>query len=71
MTATFKKTPILFAALLMVATPAFAGDWRTTPGGIDGCTLYNQNLECMDTAQTFLASSANDGTNQVVSLRNV
>jgi hypothetical protein len=62
MTATFKKTPILFAALLTVATPAFAGDWRTIPGGTDGCTLYNQNLECMDTAQTFLASSANDGT---------
>jgi len=62
MTATFKKTPILFAALLIVATPAFAGDWRTTPGGTDGCALYNQNLECMDNAQTFLASSANDGT---------
>jgi hypothetical protein len=56
-------TPILFAALLTVATPAFAGDWWTIPGGTDGaCTLYNQNLECMDTARTFLASAANDGT---------
>ncbi len=60
MTATLNKTPILFAALLTVATPAFAGDWRTIPGGVgnDGvCTLYNQNFECMDAARTFLASS--------------
>ena len=59
------KTPILFAALLTVTTPAFAGDWRTIPGGVgtDGvCTLYNQNLECMDAARTFLASSGDDGT---------
>ena len=64
MTATFKMTPILFAALLTVATPAFAGDWRTTPG-TDGCTLYNQNLECVDGARNSLASSANDGTFQM------
>ena len=65
MTATLNKTPILFAALLTVATPALAGDWRTIPGGVgtDGmCTLYNQNLECMDAARTFLASSGEDGT---------
>ena len=56
MTAPLNKTPILFAALLTVATPAFAGDWRTIPGGVgnDGvCTLYNQNFECMDAARTF------------------
>ena len=65
MTATLNKTPILFAALLTVATPAFAGDWRTIPEGVgtDGvCTLYNQNLECMDAARTFLASSGEEVT---------
>ena len=65
MTTPLNKTPILFAALLTVATPAFAGDWRTIPGGVgtDGvCTLYNQNLECMDAARTLLASSGEDGT---------
>jgi hypothetical protein len=56
MTATFKKTPILFAALLTVATPAFAGDWRTVPGTDGLCKLYNQNLECVDGARNFLAS---------------
>ena len=44
MTATFKKTPILFAALLTVATPAFAGDWRTTPGGTDGLHAVQSEL---------------------------
>ena len=65
MTTPLNKTPILFAALLTVATPAFAGDWRTIPGGVgtDGvCTLYNQNVECVDAARTFLASSGDDGT---------
>jgi hypothetical protein len=68
MTAAFKKTPILFAALLTVATPAFAGGWQTIPEGVgtDGvCTLYNQNMECVDGARSFLASSANDGTIQM------
>src|SRR5680860_1965 len=68
MTATLNKTPILFAALLTVATPVFAGGWRTIPDGVgtDGvCTLYNQNLECVDAARNFLASSANDGTIQM------
>ena len=63
MTATLKKTPILFAALLTVATPAFAADWKTIPGTDGVCTLYNQNLDCMDAARTFLA--ANDGTIQM------
>ena len=65
MTTPLNKTPILFAALLTVATPGFAGDFRTIPGGVgtDGvCTLYNQNLECVDAARTFLASSGDDGT---------
>jgi hypothetical protein len=65
MTATFKKIPILFAALLTVATPAFAGDWRTIPGTDGVCTLFNENLECVDTARNTLASSANDGTFQM------
>ena len=61
MTAIFNKTPILFAALLTLATPAFAGDWWTIPGTDGICTLYNQNLECVDAARSFLASSRNDG----------
>ena len=56
MIATFKK-PILFAALLTVATPAFAGDWRSIPRTDAVCTLYNENLECVDAARSFLASS--------------
>jgi hypothetical protein len=63
MTATFNKTPILFAALLTVTIPAFAGGWQTIPGGVgtDGvCTLYNQDMECVDAARSFLASSTND-----------
>jgi len=55
MTATFKKIPILFAALLTVATPAFAGDWRTIPGTDGVCTLFNENLECVDTARILSA----------------
>jgi hypothetical protein len=62
MTATFKKTPILFAALLTVATPAFAGDWRSIPRTDGVCTLYNENLECVDAGRSFLASSTTDGT---------
>ena len=56
MTATFIKTPILFAALLTVATPAIAGDWRSIPrtGGV--CTLYNEKLECVDAGRSSLAS---------------
>ena len=55
------KTPILFAALLTIAAPAFAGDWWTTPEGppfgTDAvCTLYNENLECVDAKRNFLAS---------------
>ena len=61
MIATFKK-PILFAALLTVATPAFAGDWRSIPRTDGVCTLYNENLECVDAARSFLASSTTDGT---------
>ena len=61
MTATLKKTPILFAALLTVATPAFAGDWRSIPRTDGVCTLYNQNLECVDAARSFLASSTDEG----------
>ena len=55
-------TPILFAALLTVATPAFAGDWRSIPRTDGVCTLYNENLECVDAARSFLASSTTDGT---------
>jgi hypothetical protein len=61
MIATFKK-PILFAALLTVATPAFAGDWRSIPRTDGVCTLYNENLECVDAARSFLASSTTNGT---------
>ena len=50
MIATFKK-PVLFAALLTVATPAFAGDWRSIPRTDGVCTLYNENLECVDAAR--------------------
>jgi hypothetical protein len=60
MTATFKKTLILFAALLTVATPAIAGDWRSIPRTDGVCTLYNENLECVDAARRFLASSTTD-----------
>ena len=61
MTATFKKTPILFATLLTLATPAFAGDWWTIPGGLrfgtdEVCTLFKQNVECVDADGNFLAS---------------
>ena len=71
MTATFNKTPILFAALLTVATPAFAGDVWTIPGGLrfatDGvCTLFKQNVECVDAAGNFLASY----TGHIVGSRN-
>ena len=52
MIATFKK-PILFAALLTVATPAFAGDSRSIPRTDGVCTLYNENLECVDAARVF------------------
>ena len=62
MTATFKKTLILFAALLTVATPAIAGDWRPIPRTDGVCTLYNEKLECVDAARSFLASSTTDGT---------
>ena len=55
-------TPILFAALLTVATPAFTGDWRSIPRTDGVCTLYNENLECVDAARSFLASSTTDGT---------
>ena len=50
-------TPILFAALLTVATPAIAGDWRSIPRTDGVCTLYNENLECVDAARSFLVSS--------------
>ncbi len=52
------KTPILFAALLTIATPAFAGDTpEGPPFGTDAvCTLYNENLECVDAQRNFLAS---------------
>ena len=53
-------TPILFAALLTVAT--IAGDWRSIPRTDGVCTLYNENLECVDAARSFLASSTTDGT---------
>ena len=56
MTATFIKTPILFAALLTVATPALAGDWRSIPRTHGACTLYNEKLECVDAARSSLAS---------------
>ena len=60
MTATFKKTPILFAALLTVATPAFAGDWRPIPRTHGACTLYNEKLECVDAARSYRASSTTE-----------
>jgi hypothetical protein len=69
MTAAFNKTPVLFAAMLTVATPAVAGGWRTIPEGVgtDGvCTLYNQNMECVDAARTFLAWSTHGGSMRVV-----
>ena len=53
MIATFKNLPILFAALLTVATPAFAGDWRSIPRTDGVCRLYNENLECVDAARSF------------------
>jgi hypothetical protein len=61
MAATFNKTPILFAALLTMATPAFAGDWWTTPGGLrfatDGaCALKGNHLECEDAAGNVVSS---------------
>ena len=61
-------TPILFAALLTVATPAIAGDWRSIPRTDGVCMLYNENLECVDAARSFLASSTTDGTRRVTSM---
>jgi hypothetical protein len=55
-------TPILFAALLTVATPAIAGDWRSIPRTHGACTLYNEKLECVDAARSSVASSTTDDT---------